>query len=703
MNQQGKGSAETRASLELLYHISRELAADMDLRTVLNRVLFLSMKNVGAINGSIIVLGDNGQPVDSAMMIAGQRQQQSTQQLRVTFEHGLAGWVARERKAVLLPDTSQDERWLRRPDDADDRSGPKSAVAAPILARDMLVGVMTLVHPRPAFFSEDHLALVQAISDQAGIAILNARLYDDSQRQARVMTAIAESAAVITGSLDLDEVLQRILVQVGQALRVEVSAIALVDFAAKEVEYRAAYGENSQKLVGLRLPIGRGIAGWVAKSGRGVNVPYLEDDPRTSIQVEERLGIRIQAAACVPIRSRGQVIGVLEVLNPLEGSFDPDAPLVLNGIGSLAGTAIRHAQLFTLMQAAHKRFRELFEDSIDPILVSTRNGLIVEVNRQVELTSGLDGESLRNLSIGSLHNLDWNSLGYEFEKLQGGETISYESVLHAAEGSEIPIQVHVRLIQIEDVPYIQWILRDITERKNLDALRDDLTSMIYHDLRSPLANVVSSLDVIGTMLPEDSEPTMRSLVNIALRSTERVQRLTNSLLDINRLEAGQSLGKRALASPVSMINDALDAVISAAQNKGIALEHPLSDPLPPVPVDSDMIRRVLINLLENAIKFTPAGGKITVGGSLDGDCVRLWVNDTGPGIPPAEKERIFQKFTRLTKSDGPRGLGLGLAYCRLAVLAHGGRIWVESEPGHGSTFLFVLPISGESQAEVNTG
>ncbi len=165
-----KENQSSRASLELLYNISRELAAALDLRTVLQRVLFLSMKYVGAISGSVIVLDANGQPVESAIITGAQVHDHTTQQLRITFERGLAGWVIRHRQAVLIPDTSRDERWVRRPDDAEERTGAKSAVSAPILAREELVGVITMVHSRPGFFTQDHLALVQSIADQAGMS-----------------------------------------------------------------------------------------------------------------------------------------------------------------------------------------------------------------------------------------------------------------------------------------------------------------------------------------------------------------------------------------------------------------------------------------------------------------------------------------------------------------------------------------------------
>ena len=680
-----------RASLELLYNISRELAMALDLRTVLQRVVLLSMQNVGAVNGTMIVLDDSGQPVDSIIIVGSQVLEDTTQQLRITFDRGLAGWVARHSEAVLIPDTTKDERWLRRPDDAKERSGAKSAVSAPVMVRDRLVGVITLVHPTPGSFSGEHLALIQAIADQAGIAVINARLYHESQRQARVMTAVAESAAVITASLDLKDVLQRILEQVSQALRVEVVSLALIEPDDPILTYEASTAGEGHSLVGLQLKLGQGIAGWVANEGRGVIVQDAPQDPRFDPQMDRDSGFETRAVACAPIILQGVVIGVLEALNPLANAFDADALHFLDGIANLAGTAIHHAQLFERLQAAHQRYRDLFEDSIDPILITDQQGGILEANRQVLQTTNYARETILEMSIGQLHNLDEKKIGPDFEQLSAGETISYESLLQTKKGQQLPVQVYARRVEIESVINFQWILRDISERKKLDTLREDLTSMVYHDLRSPLANVVSSLDVFGSLLPDDSDPAFRSLLNIAMRSTERIQRLTNSLLDMNRLEAGQPVVNLFATSPHLIASDAVDAILPVSENKGIQLNLAVSNGLPPVLVDADMIRRVLSNLLENAVKFTPPGGTITVGAAEDGEFIRLWVQDTGSGIPVAERERIFDKYTRLREKESPKGFGLGLAYCRLAVEGHGGRIWVEGQQGEGARFCFTLP------------
>lgn len=692
-----KENETARASLELLYHISRELTAALDLRTVLQRVLLLSVQNVGAINGSIIVLDDNGQPVDSAIIVNGEFKDIPTSQLGITFQHGLSGWVARNRKAALLPDTSHDERWMWRPDDAENRTGPKSAVSAPLMARDQLIGVMTLIHYHTNFFGEDHLDLVQAIADQAGTAVLNARLYEESQRQVRVMTAVAESAAVITGSLKVEDVLQRILEQISQALRVEVVSLALLDTKINTLEFCATTNKNKERIIGMQLSLGEGIAGWVVQQGVGTIIADTRLDTRFSKEFDERTGFETRAIACAPIRSQGQLIGVLEARNPISGSFDGDALLVLTGVGSLAGTAIRHAQLFERLESAHQRYRELFEDSIDPILVTDWQGRVIEANRQAEVTIKLERDAFQDLTLESLQVVNLDEVGKDFVNLASGKTISYEANLLIQGGREIPVQVHARKVQIEGVSHLQWILRDITERKNLDNLHNDLLSMVYHDLRSPLANVVSSLDVLATMLPASADKGLKSLLNIAVRSTERIQRLTNTLLDINRLEAGQEVGNRQPVDPHTLFNDALDAVSPIAQNKKIKIETAIPDELSQVFVDADMIRRVLINLIENAIKFSPAGGKIYLSAREEKTFVQMVVQDTGPGIPPSEHERIFEKFTRLHAQDGPRGLGLGLAYCRMTVNKHGGQIWVESEPGSGASFIFTLPIEEKNK------
>ena len=689
----------TKAQLELLFHVSREVATALDLRTVLQRVLKEAIQNVGGERCSIVVLDDAGKAVDATIVYGTQVHEHTTQQLRETTERGLAGWVIRNRKGVLVPDTSRDERWLMRPDDALDKSGVKSAICVPLLAREKLVGVLTLVHAKPNAFSDEQFDLMQAIADQAGIAVLNAHLYTESQRQARVMTALAEGASALNASLKMDDVYQRILIQTMQALQVETVAIGMIE--GKQLVYRVAAGHNAGNIIGRMIRLGDGIAGMVARDGRGVVVSNTDQDKSYS-DTDKFGGVEIRSFVVAPIQSPMGVIGIIEAINPIANSFDPDALLVMTGIGGLAGTTIQNAQLFEKLQAAHQRYRELFEDSIDPMLITDWDGNIIEANRQAMLLSGYSTEQLHPLMIDQLHEVKWDRTGVKFVVLREDRTCSYESTLHRQDGSNLPIEVHVRRVEFDEADSIQWIIRDITERKELDSLRNDLTAMIYHDLRSPLANIVSSLDVLYSMVPENDRDTVETILKIAENSTDRIQRLVSSLLDVSRLESGQPVADQKVVGTLDLIRNAIRDVTPVVGGRHQLLTTDLPDQLPPVWVDEDMARRVLINLMENASKFSPAGGRLEIGAREESGFVHFWVKDNGPGIALPEQERIFDKFTRLHGNNRSGGLGIGLAFCRLAVQGHGGRIWVESEPGSGATFHFTFPVAVSEQIGDNT-
>jgi signal transduction histidine kinase len=294
--------------------------------------------------------------------------------------------------------------------------------------------------------------------------------------------------------------------------------------------------------------------------------------------------------------------------------------------------------------------------------------------------------------------VNYDKTGRYFEKIGDSSAVTYESTLYDSHGGMHPVEVYARKVVFDVSESIQWILRDITERKELDSLREDLTSMIYHDLRSPLANIVSSLDVIADMMPEGNErETVLSILKIAENSTDRIQRLVSSLLDVNKLESGQAVVDQKVVDALDLIRNAVEDVRPVSNSRRQTLKTNLPEQLPVVWVDEDMARRVLINLMENSSKFTPTGGALEVGAQPEDGWLHIWIKDNGPGIPPAEQERIFDKFTRLRGKGKPGGLGIGLAFCRLAVHGHGGRIWVESDSGQGATFHFTFPVATAEQ------
>jgi signal transduction histidine kinase len=199
--------------------------------------------------------------------------------------------------------------------------------------------------------------------------------------------------------------------------------------------------------------------------------------------------------------------------------------------------------------------------------------------------------------------------------------------------------------------------------------------------------------VIQASLPGTEDKEIQDLFDIATRSTVRIQRLTKSLLDINRLESGQAIANLEEVDPEVLVHSAKQALITQANAKDHSVTVNLPQDLPQIHADRDMIERVLINLFQNAIKFTPTSGEIEFGVEVDGDQIRFWVQDSGPGVDPEYIDRIFDKYTRIHPDERIKGLGLGLAFCRLAVEGHQGRIWVENLPKGGAKFSFSIPAA----------
>ncbi len=216
---------------------------------------------------------------------------------------------------------------------------------------------------------------------------------------------------------------------------------------------------------------------------------------------------------------------------------------------------------------------------------------------------------------------------------------------------------------------------------------------LVHDLRSPISAVVSAIDVIqdSTLIPEEDDLSNQAL-RIARRSAQRVLSMVESLLDIAKFQTNDLVLELTPVDLKSLVAQTVEDFMMQANEFGILLKDEVSSDLPPVMADKDKIKRVITNLVDNAVKYSPSGGQIVIAANpIEKDKIKLQVIDTGPGIPEEYRQRIFERFTQIPGQEGRRrGYGLGLTYCRLAVEAHKGRIWVEPRPGGGSIFAFTL-------------
>lgn len=244
--------------------------------------------------------------------------------------------------------------------------------------------------------------------------------------------------------------------------------------------------------------------------------------------------------------------------------------------------------------------------------------------------------------------------------------------------------------------YHEELVTAHSELQNLETLRDNLINMIAHDMRTPLAGIIGSLQTCIDESPDS--PVMRELIGNAVDDAERLTAMTSDLLDINRMETGQLPLNREAVDLGELLADSVAGMRQHAEVKRVALtvERPAESLR--VLLDAGIITRVLVNLLQNAIRHTPSGGSVSVRTErteADGQpMARVFVTDTGEGIPEEIRDRIFDRFFHASRSSGGpiASIGLGLAFCKLAVEAHGGTIELESEVGKGSRFSFTVPL-----------
>jgi NtrC-family two-component system sensor histidine kinase KinB len=671
---------------DILSDVARTINATLDLPSVLELILEHLARLVRYDSASILLLEDDRLRVVAARGFADPH---SIIGLSFDAQQGAAARVVREQRCLILPDVSESPEWA--PLALPESQSIRSWIGVPLIAQAQAIGLLSVDSHQRQAYAEPAAQVVAAFAEQTATAVVNARLYAESQRRLQAMQALATTAHAISSTLNLDQVLRLLAQHAFKLLEVEAASIGLV--AGDQLIYREAAGAAAEQVKGASVELGQGIAGWVAANNQPALVPDVMADPRFYPAMDQQTGYNTRAIASVPIQIQARVIGVIEAINPLKGRFDSDAINLLTSLASLAGTAIVHAQWFAELQAAESRFAGLFEDSIDPLLITDLNGIITNANRKALEFFGYRRSELLGVRVTAVHHTGTAWLGSErFRELQSGEEITYEARITTKPGMVIPVEVHAKRIQRGDQEFIQWIQHDLSERVALEELRNDLVNMIVHDLRNPLGNILSALDILEMSLPSD-DAGLASVLATANRSVTRLSQLVDSLLDLRRLEAGKVILNKDQINVTTLVTEAVEQVQPNAEGKGIELRAELPPRLPFVSIDADMIRRVMVNLIDNSVKYMMDPGSITVTAKADPSEVTLSIRDTGPGIPVAVQSRIFDKFVRGQRDfEAPKGAGLGLAFCKLAIEAHGGRIWVDSQVGKGATFNFTLPI-----------
>jgi signal transduction histidine kinase len=259
---------------------------------------------------------------------------------------------------------------------------------------------------------------------------------------------------------------------------------------------------------------------------------------------------------------------------------------------------------------------------------------------------------------------------------------------------------HIAELYAREQDRTRELERAYADLRRVEASRDDLVHMLMHDLRGPLSTILINLDLMNRASRQPAETdTMPRLVARTRINVRWILAMIDDLLKLSRLEGGMLQPNLASVDLASWLTDRAVDYRSQAEREGKALSMHLPAHLPAVQADADLVGRVVDNLFANALKFTPTGGHVAISAACRDGSLVVSVQDDGPGIAAADQERIFDKYFQVGTPDQPstrRGIGIGLTFCRLAIEAHGGSIWVESVPGQASVFSFSLPVDSPS-------
>ena len=610
------------------------------------------------------------------------------------MNRGLAGWVMRNKEAQLIPNSQEDDRWLLH---GNVPSGPWSVISTPFIVRSEVMGAVTVSKQGGEQLNDADLNVLNIFVNQAANILEKALIVRDSRYQLSISELFNEASRSINSSLDLNEVMQSMLVQMNEFLHAEAISIALVDKQSNELVYQVAAGIGSNDIVGIRLPSNRGVSGWVMEHGKPALVYDSSQEPRIVKLGDERTGHHTRAMICAPITYKSTVLGTIQAINPTDGQFtESDLELLVN-LANIASSAIANAQQYARTQEAEARYTSLYQDSIDPIILTEVRGRIVDANRRAFAFLGYPHQDLLNKDIRELHPPD--VLLPNTERMETNSVRVFNSKMIMQNGRHVHVEVYAKRTSYGDSEFVQWIYHDISKQIELEEMRKDLQAMLFHDLQSPLGNVISSLELLTYELPPDSSPALLEMLDIAMRSSSRLQTLIRSLLDINQLEAGHPISEQNKTCVQTLIDDAWETVKPGYEKRQIPLVRDIAENVPDVYVEVDMLRRVLVNLLDNAIKYSPDSREITLTAApANNEMVVISVSDQGEGIPEGLRKMIFEKFRRINTDTYSKGLGLGLAFCRLTVEAHGGQIWVDDAPGGGARFNLTIPRWKEDNA-----
>jgi signal transduction histidine kinase len=531
-------------------------------------------------------------------------------------------------------------------------------------------------------------------------ALVRLQIIDPLSGRANQLQAVRDVGLAITSRLRLEEVLSTIAGQAAGILQADGAAIFLNQGGNLEL---AAVHNMPNAFLSQRLAIGEGLAGHVAATRQSYRVESYRRDwsgqPDMPFACES-----FGAVVAAPLIFGDEVMGVLFVVEGIHGKrFDRDDMRLLELLGPQAAVAITNSRLFERQRSLTEEL-ESAKNQLETLLASTDNP-VVALDRKLSLifanpaAAALSegtlraGDSLREMAPSAV--LPPNPVQTLRHLLRNG-AYTYEINLHNR-----TYLCHLGLLQRPRLQGYVAVLNDITQLKELDRQKNQMIQMTSHQLKNPLFAAMSSLELLQEEGEASFSPEMKQDMSTIWAELQRMNRIIHNILNLERVQSGTLAYEDC--SVEQIIRSAVHDYADQALKQGVALQTDIPDNLPVIVANQQFLTQALANLVENAVKFTPSGGQVMVSVENVEEGVVITIRDTGIGIPRAALSRVFERFFRANQpgTDHIRGSGLGLSLVKAVVDAHGGRIWLESEEGKGTTFYLALPVRQSAAFSAN--
>ena len=705
--EQWKTYQEQRVLAEALRDSAAALNSTLDFEQVLDRILTIIERVVPHDACSILLL-DPRSGIARVARSRGYAERDATEPLSTlrfsVIDVPNLRRMAETGQPMAIPDTHADPQWLNLPV----TRWIRSYAAAPIRIKGQVIGFLNLDSATPNFYSQAHAERLRAFADQAAIAIENASLFAEAQSRTERVQVLNQIGQALASILGLPELYQLIYRQARKVLPMDAFYIALYDQAHGLVQFPLVY-DDGEPVTDENVPMGQGPTSHVIRT----KISLLVDHSNPAIQHSGRPFGNMQrlsaSAMHVPMLAGDRIIGIVSAQSYQENAYAPEDLQVLEVIASQAAIAIENARLYQAAQDERTYLQALIESSRDGIVLISIDRRILVVNAPAIRLLRLPGQPedwrgcpLRDALV-KLHDTSPAAVRVvlqELHRIKRGDEPPGEGEIqvppHTFHWLNLPVH-------IAETPLGRLIVyRDVTDERAVEQMREDMTHMMVHDLRNPLGAARTALELLATEPSQCFSPDQQQELGIARNQVIKMQKLVNRILDVNQLENRQMPLCCATTRLNELIAEAIHIQTPLAAAKGQRLESDVPPDLPPAWADMELIGQVLQNLVDNAIKFAPPGGAIRVTTrqwtDRDRPTLLVSISDTGPGIPDEIKNRLFGRFVRGRQKG--HGSGLGLAFCKLAIEAHGERIWAESAPGQGATFKFTLALA-ESPTQVS--